>query len=132
MQTLNKHIFLPPEDTVEQRSVQVLAIFSSPHRWPNGVRITPLRLMRELQHLQKNIKRKQVLPAARFPQDVEASLKGYYPRIVQFSGHGFHKEFGEVRWQPAVSSLCAAQAVSELISCMAPRTVRCAVRDACV
>lgn len=58
-QTLRKAYFLPPEDTVEQRSIQVLAMFSNPRALPQ------LSLMRELIHLQHAIQRKAVLPAAR-------------------------------------------------------------------
>lgn len=88
-QTLRKAIFMPAEDTVELVSIQVLALFSSPHKLPDGSRIQQLPLMRELLELQKSVFKKKVLPAARFPQDVEASLKSYLPRIVQFSGHGW-------------------------------------------
>ena len=46
------------EDTEEAKHVEVLALFSSPRRFRNGDRITPLQLMREVAALQENIPRR--------------------------------------------------------------------------
>lgn len=73
-----------------ERLLQVLAIFCNPSSWPNGVAISKLALLRELQALQTAIppRLQVVLPAARFPEDVSPALRDHQPRIVHFSGHG--------------------------------------------
>eukprot|EP00941_MAST-03F_sp_MAST-3F-sp1_P004247 g4247.t1 len=76
-----------PEDTVERRAIDVLALFSSPTRLPNGIKIQPLRLMRELQSLMTSISKHEILPACTMI-DFKNALQRYRPLIVQFSGHG--------------------------------------------
>ena len=93
MQLLQKAYFDPGKDTMEKRSLEVLALFSSPTVFPDGEPImAPLQLMRELMQLQHAVPahRREIRPAACFPRDVEAALGHFLPRVLQFSGHTHH------------------------------------------
>ena len=65
--------------------VHVLALFSC----PRGTQ--KLDLMREMLQLFRKmpLEQREVVPACRWPMDVESALEQTWPRVLSFSGHGF-------------------------------------------
>jgi serine/threonine protein kinase len=94
---LNRKFFRAAEDTHQLKTIEVLAIFSSPVRL-RGRRaegsVPYLKLMRELMQLQQGIPEPQrvIRPAAKFPESISHPLREYMPRVIQFSGHASPEE----------------------------------------
>jgi hypothetical protein len=87
---MRKGFFHMGEDTVEQKAVLLLALFSSPTRFVSGRKIQSLNLMKEISDCSASIPRRlrEIRPAARFPEDIQQVIRECQPQILQFSGHG--------------------------------------------
>jgi hypothetical protein len=70
---------------VGQNCIELLALFSCPRTLPQ------LQLMREIKELQQavSVHLQEVCPAVLWPDDVQSALRKTWPRILQFSGHGY-------------------------------------------
>lgn len=132
---LLKSYVTPKEATNEAVRLLVLALFSSPSFF-KGYRVTQLQLMREVKALLRCVPVRDwtVLPACRFPIDVQAALSQCSPRIIQFSGHGDAYSSG-----PLAGSLAFEDARGEvdvptadqLVSVLSATSVECVFLNAC-